>query len=283
MLRQEVSLTVAFTDARDAMAVTHDACLSRRTVWYRVVPLHEHPVAHSLCFGTLDEVQNAICGLLAGLFRPADRPPRLMDIGCWDGVSTARYGKSLGGATLAGIEIFDAPAREAESKGVEVARLDLESDRFPWQSGSFDVVVANQVFEHLKNIWLPISEAYRVLRPGGYLVISVPNLASLHNRILLAMGQQPTSVRTLGPHVRGYTLGELVSLLELDGGFSVERRVGVGFYPLPARLAKPFARLWSGGSHTPVVLARKTKDLAVPPWEAYRRMEAAAGEQTFYG
>lgn len=205
-----------------------------------------------------------------------------MDIGCWDGTTTARYGKTLGNAELHGIEVFDTPASEAEEKGIKVARLDLEADAFPWDDDTFDVVVANQVFEHLKNIWRPLSEAYRVLRPGGHLVISVPNLASLHNRILLAMGQQPTSIRTLGPHVRGYTLGELVNLLQMDGGFIVERKLGVGFYPLPAGIATPIARMWSGGSHTPVVLARKTKSMEVPPWEAYRRREATAGEQTFY-
>jgi SAM-dependent methyltransferase len=248
-----------------------------------VAALHEHPVAYRLCYGTLDEVQNAICGLLSRLPKAGDQPARLMDIGCWDGTTTARYGRTLGNAELHGVEVFDAPARAAEAKGIEVARLDLESEPFPWEDNAFDVVVANQVFEHLKNIWLPLSEAYRVLKPGGHLVISVPNLASLHNRILLAMGRQPTSIRTLGPHVRGYTLGELKHLLEMDGGFVVERTVGVGFYPLPAKLATPVARLWSGGSHTPVVLARKATTHDVPPWEAYRRRETAAGEQTFYG
>jgi SAM-dependent methyltransferase len=145
------------------------------------------------------------------------------------------------------------------------------------------VVVANQVFEHLKNIWLPLSEAYRTLRVGGHLVISVPNLASLHNRVLLAMGRQPTSIRTMGPHVRGYTLSEVVHLLQLDGALAVQRIAGVGFYPLPAVLARPLAQLWRGGSHTPVVLARKMKVMPVPPWEAYRRREIEENVQTFYG
>src|SRR5205823_11009821 len=133
------------------------------------------------------------------------RPPGLLDIGCWDGASTARYGESLGAAALAGIEVFDGPARVAEERGIDVARRDLERETFPWPDAAFDVVVANQVFEHLKNIWLPLSEAYRVLKAGGHLVVSVPNLASLHNRVLLAFGRQPTSIHTLGPHVRGYT------------------------------------------------------------------------------
>jgi SAM-dependent methyltransferase len=192
------------------------------------------------------------------------------------------YGTALGGATLAGVEIFDAPARQAEARGIDVARLDLEHDAFPWPTASFDVVVSNQVFEHLKNIWLPLSEAYRVLKPGGNLVISVPNLASLHNRVLLAFGRQPTSIRTFGPHVRGYTLRELIGLLELSGGLAVQRVRGVGFYPLPARLARPLASLFTDASHTPVVVARKERHHDVPPWKAYRNREIDDGVQTFY-
>lgn len=237
-----------------------------------------------LCSGVLAEVQSTIRGLLREL--PATgraATPRLLDVGCWDGESTATYGTACGIGNLAGVEVFEGPAREAQRRGLEVARLDLERDAFPWPDGSFDVVVANQVFEHLKNIWLPLSECYRVLRAGGHFVISVPNLASLHNRLLLALGRQPTSIRTLGPHVRGYALSELESLLELDGGFEVVRTRGVGFYPLPAKLAVPFARLWTGASHTPVVVARKIAERTPAPWIAWQQRDAAAGVQTFYG
>jgi len=243
--------------------------------------LHQGQLAHSLCSGILAEVQSAICDAVAALPRPAGGA-HLLDIGCWDGAATVRYGKSCGAAALAGIEIFEEPASEAEAKGLDVARLDLERDPFPWENGTFDIVVCNQVFEHLKNIWLPLSEAFHMLKPGGHLVISVPNLASLHNRILLALGRQPTSIRTMGPHVRGYTLTELTDLLRLGGGFAVQRVLGVGFYPLPAKYAGLVARLFTGASHTPVVVARKERDLEVSPWEEYRKAEITDGVQTFY-
>lgn len=238
----------------------------------------------ALCSAVLAEVQATIRDLVRALPRgDGKEPPRLLDVGCWDGEATAGYAAAMGGARLAGVEVFEAPARAAEQRGLEVARLDLEHDDFPWPTGSFDVVVANQVFEHLKNIWQPLSECYRVLRPGGHLVISVPNLASLHNRILLALGRQPTSIRTLGPHVRGYTLRELEALLQLDGALEVVQARGVGFYPLPARLARPLARAWTGASHTPVVVARKVAERSPAPWLAWQQRDAAGGVQTFYG
>jgi SAM-dependent methyltransferase len=245
------------------------------------MPLHEHPLSIRLCSSVLAETQATILQALGALGGHSKSPPRLLDIGCWDGDATVRYGVRLG-AELDGIEIFPEPARTAEERGIRVAELDLETSPFPWEPDSFDVIVANQVFEHLKNIWLPLSEVFRVLRPGGHFVISVPNLASLHNRVLLALGRQPTSIRTLGIHVRGYTLRELVGLLTLDGAFECRQLLGVGFYPLTGRLARPLARVWPGGSHTVVLVVRKTADMAVSPWQRYRQSEIDAGAQTFY-
>jgi SAM-dependent methyltransferase len=244
--------------------------------------LHEHPVAHRLCSEVLAEVQEVISGAIGALALPGAPRPMLLDVGCWEGDGTTLYSNQIS-AMPHGIEVFPGPAATARARGIEVAELDLETSPFPWPSGHFDVVVANQVFEHLKNIWLPLSEVYRVLKPGGHFIISVPNLASLHNRVLLALGRQPTSIRTLGIHVRGYTLGELVEVVTLEGAFSARRVLGAGFYPLPARLARPLARAWPGASHTSVLVARKTDDRAVSPWQAFRQQEIDLGVQTFYG
>lgn len=240
--------------------------------------------AARLCGETLGEVHHAIVDLLATHARPAvaGAAPRLLDVGCWDGEQTVRYAAPIG-AELSGVEFFAEPARVAAARGIAVARLDLEHDTFPHPDGSFDVVVVNQVLEHLKNIWLPLAEMYRVLRVGGVLVASVPNLGSLHNRVLLAAGVQPTSIRVRGPHVRGYTVREFRDLLALDGALEVVAVRGVGFHPLPPRAAAPLARLWAGASHTPVYVARKVAARRHPdPWTAYRESEDAAGVQTAY-
>jgi SAM-dependent methyltransferase len=232
--------------------------------------------------GVLDEVDRTIARLLERVRREGPAPVALLDVGCWNGERTEDYARRLRCPAF-GIEIFEAQAREAEARGVQVARLDLEAEPFPWADASMGVVVSNQVFEHLKNVWRPMSEAYRVLRPGGWLVLSVPNLASLHNRALLGLGRQPTSIRTLGPHVRGYTFGEIQRFVALEGAFRVVRAVGVGFYPLPVPAANLPARLWPGASHTTVLLARKQPNLPEPPWVAWYRREREAGLQSSFG
>ena len=234
-----------------------------------------------LLAGVLDEVDRTILSMVQGLARERATPLALLDVGCWDGGHTERYARALAGPAF-GVELFERPAREAEARGITVARLDLETANFPWSDGSMDVVVSNQVFEHLKNVWRPMSEIYRVLKPGGALVLSVPNLGSLHNRVLMALGRQPTSIRTLGPHVRGYTFGEIRRFVALGGGFTVTRARGVGFYPFPVPLANPLARLWPGAGHTTVLLARREPGPAEPPWLTWYRGEREAGLQSSF-
>jgi SAM-dependent methyltransferase len=187
----------------------------------------------------------------------------------------------LGASRVLGVEVYEGPALAAEARGLEVARVDLEAERLPWPDASVDVVICNQVLEHLKNIWLPMSEMHRVLRPGGHAVLSVPNLASLHNRVLLGLGRQPTSIRVFGPHVRGYAWSEFRQLVEKDGAYSVEAARGAGFYPVPSPWSAPLSALWKGASHTIVLLARKSSD--EPVWTSYIDGAVAGGMQTFYG
>jgi methionine biosynthesis protein MetW len=226
------------------------------------------------------EVNRMIESLLAGLAEPRLEARSLLDVGCWDGTGTLKRGEAFAATRLMGIEVFERAAAGAARRGIDVAQLDLEADRFPWADESVDVVICNQVLEHLKNIWLPMSEMHRVLRPGGHAILSVPNLASLHNRVLLAFGRQPTSIRLFGPHVRGYTLREFVDLVERGGAYGVERRLGLGFYPIPSPWSAPLSALWPGGSHTLVVQARK--ESAGPLLNEYLR-EPSIGAYTFYG
>lgn len=236
--------------------------------------------ADSLCGSALLEVGRRIEGLLRGIAGAGGGAPTLLDVGCWDGGFTGRCGAALGAGRLLGVEVYEGPAAAAEARGIEVARIDLESERLPWPDGSVDVVVCNQVLEHLKNVWLPMSEMHRVLRPGGRAVLSVPNLASLHNRVLLALGRQPTSIRTFGPHVRGFAFREFCAFVERGGTYEIERRLSAGFHPLRAPLSRPLCALWPGAGHTTIVLARKTA--ARPPWLDYIESEVEGGMQTFY-
>lgn len=66
----------------------------------------------------------------------------------------------------------------------EFCKIDVSFEKFPWNDNFFDAVSAWEVFEHLENPHNAIREIYRVLKPGGKLLISIPNIFHIVSRLL---------------------------------------------------------------------------------------------------
>lgn len=121
-------------------------------------------------------------------------------------------------------------------------RFNAEKEGWPFEKGSFDIVVACEIVEHLAMDPMALfSEANRVLSPNGLLLVSTPNAASLQNFIKLAKFQSAglaphfrrpaTLARLYERHNREYsteTLGELFRA----AGFAVEVMRTDSAYPL---------------------------------------------------
>jgi len=134
-------------------------------------------------------------------------------------------------------------------------RVDLESAVFPAPDGHFDVVIWNRNLVTVKNAVPALREARRVLSPGGVLVLTVPNLAALHNRALLLFGRQPTTLHiNNGDHVRGFAVASMTRFLERDLEFRVVRFAGVGIAPV-AGVSLP--RALRGIGHTVIWVLQK--------------------------
>lgn len=71
------------------------------------------------------------------------------------------------------------------------ADLDAEKVRLPFADSSIDIVICTEVLEHLRIGSPLVAEFNRVLKPGGYAVISVPNICSLKSRINIVFGNLP--------------------------------------------------------------------------------------------
>lgn len=125
-------------------------------------------------------------------------------------------------------------------QGFEAHMLDIEHDPFPVATGEVDLVIANQTLEHTKEVFWIFHQISQAIPVGGRLIIGVPNLASLHNRILLAIGRQPTPIRTASAHVRGFTRADMVDFLDscFPGGYRLVEYAGSNFYPFPAPVAR---------------------------------------------
>lgn len=108
-------------------------------------------------------------------------PGTLLDIGCFCGVFLSVA--SQAGWDCYGIEPLVMPAVYARSHfGLRVVTDTLRDDTYPPEF--FDVVTAFQVFEHIVHPEREIEKIRRILKPGGLLVVEVPNIDTMMVRLL---------------------------------------------------------------------------------------------------
>jgi len=167
----------------------------------------------------------------------------VLDIGAGHGNDLMIYKKINPTAELFAIECYKPNIEHLIKRGIKVYDLNIEKDDLPFDNESIDIVNANQILEHTKEIFWIFHNVTKVLKVGGYFVIGIPNLASLHNRILLMIGKQPTSIRNYSAHVRGFTKNDIIKFTKIWGGYKLIDFQGSNFYPFPAIIAKPISKI----------------------------------------
>lgn len=147
---------------------------------------------------------------------------RVLDVGC----STGYFAQALAGRgnEVLGVEYDDASADSARSRGLEVLTGDLETLDLESHFGtaSFDVVVYADVLEHLRDPLPVLRRTHALLRPGGFVVVSLPNIAHGDVRLALLDGRfDYTETGILdNTHTRFFTRTTLTRFVR-DAGFAV--------------------------------------------------------------
>jgi SAM-dependent methyltransferase len=153
---------------------------------------------------------------------------RVLDLGCRYGALTQAYAR---GNEVTGVDVDREALVEAAKLGIDTQWADVD-EPLPFADASFDVVVAGELLEHVRDPARLIAEARRVLRPGGQLVASVPNAFRLKNRLRFLLGRKPEEDPT---HLHMFSPDEVRALL--DGFEDPQLHFIAGrFVPLHGRL-----------------------------------------------
>src|SRR5205085_11489830 len=119
---------------------------------------------------------------------------RVVDLGSSRGLFLARFSES----ELAGIEIDPEERRRGAERGVEAVEHFINAfdgnrltARLPFEDESADVVLAGEIIEHIVDTEAFLREIARVLRHGGAVVLSTPNILWWKHRLALLAGRYP--------------------------------------------------------------------------------------------
>ena len=170
---------------------------------------------------------------------------RILDIGCGLGVYVRKFRQFSD--RVAGIDID--PKRLREGARTTPGLMLAVGEHLPFREGAFDVIVLNEVIEHVQDDRATLREAMRVLAPGGHVVIYAPNRLFPFETHGIYVGDRfvfgnipfvnwlPDPLRNrLVPHARAYTKkGIRRTYRGLDADVRAETYVYPGFDNIIAR------------------------------------------------
>jgi SAM-dependent methyltransferase len=110
---------------------------------------------------------------------------KVLEIGCGDGATLAWLRATNQCKYTIGIEYFPQAAEKARVSCDELFLGPVEDHIFQFSNDSFDLVLCLDVLEHLQDPWTALTEIQRVLRPGGILICSLPNIR--HTSVILPL------------------------------------------------------------------------------------------------
>lgn len=167
---------------------------------------------------------------------------RLLDIGCGDG-KIAKIMRGRTNAKMFGIDTSMELVKKAKNLDINAIRFNFDGKRLPFRNNYFKACFCGEALEHIYDTDNLVKEVRRVLLPGGYFVVTVPNIASWYNRIFLLFGMLPMFVesRSTGTvegtrrhlfsqflrssqiygHLKAFTKKSVITLLK-DNGFVIE-------------------------------------------------------------
>jgi len=116
---------------------------------------------------------------------------KVLDIGCGTGEKTKNFFSFPEIIETHGIDIHKKDY--VKTKSLIYTQVNLETEKIPYGKNTFDIIISNQVIEHLLDKDTMLEEANRVLKKDGLFILATENISSIDNIISLILGQEPVT------------------------------------------------------------------------------------------
>ncbi len=157
-------------------------------------------------FAILEKERGALFKKLVGTDK------KVLDLGCRDGVITKYF---VEGNDVTGADIDLKALEDAKnSLGIKTINFDIQSEGWPIEHNSFDVVVAGELLEHLYFPSVVIKRIGDVLKSGGVFVGSIPNAFALKNRIKYLFANKKGTPMEDPMHINHFSFLEIEKILK---------------------------------------------------------------------
>ncbi|NQS97672.1 MAG: class I SAM-dependent methyltransferase [candidate division Zixibacteria bacterium] len=191
---------------------------------------------------------NSTVRLLKGIVTAESR---ILDIGCGEGYITAEIAKRLDMKDICGLDCSLSAIEKAKSSFPQIELAVADAYDPPYPDSFFDVIVCNNLWEHVPDPLSLLTNISRISKPDGFLIISTPSRYRFENLIRVFMGKSVKLVTQ--NHVTEYSVGQVKEQLRY-GGYDVleAKSQSLKYSPggikhfIAYRIVKPLLQLYMG-------------------------------------
>lgn len=167
--------------------------------------------------------------VLSELSSNMDGKLKMLDVGVGDAVyERLLSNKARMRFEVWGVDISKSQLKRSAKYLEHTRKVDLDSERLPYKDESFDLVLISEVLEHVFFPEKVLREAHRVLKKGGYFILTYPNTGSIQLRLsVFLLGRSPLLNYTYNKeHIRFFNKDDICKAI--GGGMKVVQYKGLG-------------------------------------------------------
>ncbi len=171
-------------------------------------------------------------------------PLKLLDVGVWNGVSMRYIERQPGAEKIEfhGIDLKLHNTIYSRDRWASLQQGDLLEGFSHVPSNQFDVVICEQVLEHLPRLETAMATLCRVLKPGGRLIVGVPIFppgVHLMRKHLVPLWDQLVGTKKVRGHLQAFSLGSFVSTLKRNCCCNLDVQSARGFRAISGGVLRP--------------------------------------------